>query len=391
MDAMPMASRVDAMPNKIARVEGSDAAHAAEGALRFMVVSGFLGAGKTTTMISLANELKARGTTPAIIANDLGANLVDTSLTQTSGCTVAEIANGCICYQMDNLVDQLRRLRDRDSATFVMSDIPGCGVGALDHVYRTLAANHQGEFALAPFVVVVDPERLRMLMPEHADINLPEELVYLLKLQLEEADLVLLNKCDLLDTDEQERMHAFLKEAVPDVPVMCISARNQEGIAPVVDDILVRLSDLKNFSVSDQHEFEQAEAKLTWYNRRLFIKTIDDSKIDMNAVIDDMIEEIRMGLIERKRNVPHLKTFATSGKGDFNKASLIGVDYDVEYEQQFLREHKNMRMIVNARATCEARPLARIMDDALDMVCDKYGLDCQVFFTECFGMADEGR
>ena len=99
----------------------------------------------------------------------------------------------------------------------------------------------------------------------------------------------------------------------------------------------------------------------------------------------------KCGLIERKRNVPHLKTFATSGNGDFNKASLIGVDYDTEYAQEFLRDHKNMRMIINARAVCESRPLARLMDDALDEVCDKYDLDCQVFFTECFGMADEGR
>ena len=98
-----------------------------------------------------------------------------------------------------------------------------------------------------------------------------------------------------------------------------------------------------------------------------------------------------MGLIERKRNVPHLKTFATSGNGDFNKASLIGVDYDTEYEQEFLRDHKNMRMIINARAVCESRPMARIVDDAVDEICDRYDLDCQVFFTECFGMADEGR
>ena len=102
-------------------------------------------------------------------------------------------------------------------------------------------------------------------------------------------------------------------------------------------------------------------------------------------MVDDLIEGIRMGLIERKRNVPHLKTFATSGNGDFNKASLIGVDYDTEYAQEFLRDHKNMRMIINARAVCESRPLARLMDDALDEVCDKYDLDCQVFFTECFG------
>ena len=155
-----------------------------------------------------------------------------------------------------------------------------------------MVAEIADEFTLSPFTVVVDPERLRMIMPEHADINLPEELVYLLKLQLEEADL---------------------------------------------------------------------------------------------------IEGVRMGLIERKRNVPHLKLFATSGNGDFNKASLVGVDYDVEYAQKLLRPHKNLRMIVNARAVCESRPLARIMDDALDDVCDRYDLDCQVFFTECFGMADEGR
>lgn len=359
--------------------------------IRFMVVSGFLGAGKTTTMIALAEHMNETFGETAIIANDLGANLVDTNLTQTSGCTVAEIASGCICYQMDNTIDQIRRLRDKDGAVFVMSDIPGCGVGALDHVYHTLARDHADEFTLSPFMVVVDPERLRMIMPEKADINLPEELVYLLKLQLEEADLVVLNKIDLLDEATRERYVDFLKTACPDIPVICISARERENIEELAQFITTRTSELKNFSVRNNHEFEQAEAKLTWYNRRLFFKTNSGEKIDCNAVVDDLVEEIRMGLIERKRNVPHLKTFATSGNGDFNKASLIGVDYDTEYEQKFLREHKNMRMIINARAVCEARPLARLVDDAVDEICERYDLDCQIFFTECFGMADEGR
>ena len=359
--------------------------------IRFMVVSGFLGAGKTTTMIALAEHLNKSYGETAIIANDLGANLVDTNLTQTSGCTVAEIASGCICYQMDNTVDQIRRLRDKDGAVFVMSDIPGCGVGALDHVYHRLANDNADEFTLSPFTVVVDPERLRMIMPERADINLPEELVYLLKLQLEEADLVVLNKADLLAPEDVERYVDFLHAACPDIPVLVISALERTGIEELAEFITTHETALKNFSVRNNQEFADAEAKLTWYNRRLYLKTNDGGKIDCNAVVDDLIESIRMGLIEKKRNVPHLKTFATSGNGDFNKASLIGVDYDVEYAQQFLRPHKNLRMIVNARAVCESRPLARLMDDALDEVCEKYDLDCQVFFTECFGMADEGR
>ena len=359
--------------------------------IRFMVVSGFLGAGKTTTMIALAEHMNKTFGETAIIANDLGANLVDTNLTQTSGCTVAEIASGCICYQMDNTIDQIRRLRDKDGAVFVMSDIPGCGVGALDHVYHRLATDNADEFTLSPFTVVVDPERLRMIMPERADINLPEELVYLLKLQLEEADLVVLNKADLLAPEDVERYVDFLHAACPDIPVMVISALERTGIEELAEFIATHETALKNFSVRNNQEFADAEAKLTWYNRRLYLKTNDGGKIDCNAVVDDLIESIRMGLIEKKRNVPHLKTFATSGNGDFNKASLIGVDYDVEYAQQFLRPHKNLRMIVNARAVCESRPLARLMDDALDEVCEKYDLDCQVFFTECFGMADEGR
>ena len=64
--------------------------------IRFMVMSGFLGAGKTTTMIALGMHMGKTYGKPGIIANDLGANLVDTNLTQTSGCTVEEIASGCM-------------------------------------------------------------------------------------------------------------------------------------------------------------------------------------------------------------------------------------------------------------------------------------------------------
>ena len=362
--------------------------------IRFMVMSGFLGAGKTTTMIALGEHMNKTYGKVGIIANDLGANLVDTNLTQTSGCTVEEIASGCICYQMDNTIDKIRRLRDRDGCIFVMSDIPGLGVGALDHTYHRLADDCADWIDLSPFTVLVDPERIKMLLPEgegEEDIHLPEELKYLMQLQLEEADLIVLNKIDLISDAEVERDVNFLKEACPDIPVMKISALTGEGIPELAEYLESYGTSLKNFSVRDNEKFQEAEKTLTWYNRRMFVKQLDDEKIDMNEVIDDLLEEIRMGLIERKRNVPHLKTFATAGAGDFNKCSLLGIDYDVEHTQEFLRNHKKMSMIINARAVCESRPFARIVDDAVDMICDKYHLDAQIFFTECFNMGDEGR
>ena len=152
---------------------------------KFMVVSGFLGAGKTTSMIAFAEYLNKHGKKASIIANDLGAkNLVDSSFTSTTDCSVTEITGDCICYQTENLVDKLRRLRDVDNAQITMSDIPGCGVGALDHVYHKLNKEYPGEFDLAPFIVITDPERLKMIMPQKEQINLPEEIFLKMKYTL---------------------------------------------------------------------------------------------------------------------------------------------------------------------------------------------------------------
>lgn len=101
-----------------------------------------------------------------------------------------------------------------------MSDIPGCGIGALEHVYGRLDRDYKDDYTLAPFTVVTDPERLRMIMPEQADINLPEELKFLLDAQLKEADCVVLNKTDLMTQEEIDRYMKFLKEACPDIPVL---------------------------------------------------------------------------------------------------------------------------------------------------------------------------
>ena len=358
--------------------------------IEFLVVSGFLGAGKTTTMIALAEYMDANVEKVGIIANDLGAQLVDTNLTRESGCTVEEIASGCICYQMDNTVDRIRRMRDNAACKLVMSDIPGCGVGTVEHVYKQILRDNSDEFELGPLTVIVDPERLRMIMPEKADINLPVELKYLLETQVEEADLVVLNKIDTLGDDDLKRYMNFLEE-VCEVPVLAISAREGTGIPQLAQHLISHGSALREVEIDYAGpDYSQAESVLTWYNRRLYLKTSDGSAVDMNEVVEELVENIRMGLIEKKGNAPHLKIYGLAGE-DFVKGSLIGVDYDIEYEHKLQEEHENLRVILNARVTCPSRAFNRLADDALDDLCDAHGLECQVFFTECFGMSDEGR
>lgn len=140
---------------------------------KYMVTSGFLGAGKTTSMLAFARSINVRWGKAAILANDLGAsNIVDADFTATSDVLTTSIAGNCICYQHENLVDKLRQLVS-GGATVIFSDIPGCGIGALDHVYLQLVEREPDEFELMPFTCIVDPERMRMLMEGEGDINLP--------------------------------------------------------------------------------------------------------------------------------------------------------------------------------------------------------------------------
>lgn len=367
---------------------------------KYMIMSGFLGSGKTTTMIAMARKINQRlqdagqAGHSAIIANDLGAkNLVDADYTRTADIEINEITGDCICYVTEDLVASIERLA-KDGANIVISDIPGAGVGALDHVYLTLKDEYSGQFDLLPLTCLVDPIRLRMILPEDArdNINLPEEMRFLLNAQLLEADLIVLNKCDLISDAEREFDMEFIRRAYPDTPVMAISARTGEGIDELVDYVLSHEANALPRDLGlDSEEFDAAEAQMCWYNRRFFAKERDERNIDFNAVVEDFMEAIRDGLIEARRNVPHLKLFAAGEGNDYVKCSLVGVDYDLEFERKLEHDYTAIAIIVNARATCESETFGEIVEDAMDEIKSKHNLKCNVIFTECFGFADEGR
>lgn len=362
---------------------------------KYMVTSGFLGAGKTTSMIAFALNINGRGIgNAAILANDLGAgNIVDAEFCAAAGIKTLSLPGTCICYQHENLVDKMHQLEDC-GVDVIFSDIPGCGIGALDHVYLELEEKERGEFDLMPFTCIVDPERIRMVMPEKADIHLPEELRFLLDAQMAEADLIVLNKIDTISEAEAEEIISFIKSIYPQTPVMSMSAVKGIGVTKVVDYLLANKAAVVHKEIGYGSEaFLAAENKLSWYNTRVFMEQREDKNLDFNEVFADVFEGIREGLKKNNSNVPHLKMFAadsTDELTDFFKASLIGIDYDVEYARKLDRRYSALSLIINARAATDSQVMAEIVSDAVDAAAVKYNLKVKTFFLETFGMMEEG-
>ncbi len=359
--------------------------------VRYMVVSGFLGAGKTTSMLALSRSVNSRHPLrAAILANDLGeGNIVDAEYTAMSEVMTDCIAGDCICYQHENLVDRLRALGGR-GADIVFSDIPGCGIGALDHVYRELANREPGEFRLLPFTCIVDPERLEMLAGK--DIGLPGEMRFLLNAQMAEADLIILNKIDTLSPARREEKLALIASLHPDTPVMAMSARSGEGVDAAADYILSHDSPVCGRDIGyGSEQFIAAERLMSWYNRRVFFTERGGRNLDFNAALGALMDGVSAALSAGGGNVPHFKVFASGEDGDYFKASLLGVGRPIEYDRRFERRYTALSVIINARASVDADAMSAAVEDALEAVKAEYNLNARTYFLESFGMMDEGR
>ena len=89
---------------------------------KFLVVSGFLGSVKTTTMMALTNHLNQTGKKAAMISNDLGRKgLADYRYSRAAGVVSEEISGECICFVTEDLVERLRRLCRDDGCEMIIS------------------------------------------------------------------------------------------------------------------------------------------------------------------------------------------------------------------------------------------------------------------------------
>jgi Ni2+-binding GTPase involved in maturation of urease and hydrogenase len=77
---------------------------------RYIMVGGFLGAGKTTAVLRLAEALHRDGRRVGLITNDQSIGLVDTTVLTAHGFPVEEITGGCFCCRFNSLVDAAQRL-----------------------------------------------------------------------------------------------------------------------------------------------------------------------------------------------------------------------------------------------------------------------------------------
>ena len=355
-----------------------------EGMKKFAVFSGFLGSGKTTTMIALTQFYTAHHGKAAMISNDLGegVTLADDRLARLSGANASQITDECICFCHDVLTERLNGYYD-DGCELVVSDIPGFGVGALEHVYHGLSKEYPGQFELGPFTVLIEPRNAALLREGQGG-----DMVHILRAQLKEADLIVLNKCDLLETAELEADREWLAEHYPQAGVIAISAMTGKGLEELSQALMNGTASMQHPDIDyDDEDLQNAMDQLTEYYLE-YVAQVCCNDFDGTEYLSDIAQLVQAELLARECEIPHMKLLAWEPEGDFGKVDLLGTDRPVEVAHSFEHPCTDVAVVLNANAACPAAALDEIILKAVEEASRRYQLELRLFKKECFNLGE---
>lgn len=177
-----------------------------------LVLSGFLGSGKTTVVQRLLADARRQGLRVALISNELGELGIDRALLGAGGQAYVELEGGCVCCELsDDLVDTLAQLEREVGPDRYVIETSGVALpyDTQLNFWRDPVRDFIGDDIA---VVVVNAEQLW----EERDLEGTFED------QVQSADLLVLNKLDLVPESAWPELERRLRALEPEAP--CVRA-----------------------------------------------------------------------------------------------------------------------------------------------------------------------
>ena len=139
--------------------------------LRFLMVGGFLGAGKTTAVGRLARFYRDRGQRVGVVTNDQAAGLVDTNSLKAQGLAVEEVAGACFCCRFDDLVGKVGQLESDSRPDVILAEPVGSCTDLVATVVQPLKDLYGDRFEVAPYAVLFKPAHGLKILKGEAELG----------------------------------------------------------------------------------------------------------------------------------------------------------------------------------------------------------------------------
>ena len=214
------------------------------------IVSGFLGAGKTTLIKKMVKEAY-QGEKLVLIENEFGEISIDGGFLKDAGIQISEMSSGCICCSLvGDFGKALREVKEQFQPDRIL--IEPSGVGKLSDVIVAVENTVADipDMKLNSFVTVADAGKVKVYMKNFGEFY---------NNQIESAGTIILSRTQKLTQEKLEAAAALLREKNPTAAILTTPWDQLDGQAILAAVEKVSLADELLEKMRAEHEAEEAE------------------------------------------------------------------------------------------------------------------------------------
>jgi len=350
--------------------------------VQYVMVGGFLGAGKTTAILQLARRWQAAGLRVGLITNDQSIGLVDTAMLRSQGFSTEEITGGCFCCKFNSLREAADKLAaDVQPQVFIAEPLGSC-TDLRASVSYPLRRMYGDEYSIAALSVVLDPLRARQVLGLLPGKAFSPKVLYIFEKQMEEADILVINKCDLMPLPQQDELQAALETRFPQATVLRTIARSGTGVDEWLDLLQRTEMPARRSMEVDYDEYAEGEALLGWLN---VSAEVAGPEFDGNDFLRQLAGQVRRRLQEAGTEIAHLKMTLTPETGtDLAVANLVRSEGTVELSHELAEDLDQGHLILNLRAEGDPQQLREAVLEETEAQGSQRGLSVAVEHAEAF-------
>lgn len=334
--------------------------------MKLFLIGGFLGSGKTTAIINACRYLIKNNVRLAVITNDQGEQQVDSAFVKSFSIASAEVGNGCFCCNYDQLNEHIRSFSQSINPDIVFAE----SVGSCTDLIATVVKPFAMAMPDSPVVISVfaDASLLLAFFEGRASF-INENVRYIYKKQLEEADVLVINKADLVTVDQLSIIENVLLSGYASKIILYQDSHDENNIRRWIETLNEFHQPSQRSSLEIDYDlYGDGEAQLAWLDKSITIIVPQQNAIQItNEIMLHICNYIR----QRDFVTGHLKFFIEA-PGWQRKISVT----TLSSFSDFLPEQERVgqiRMLINARVQTEPSVLKDLVNDTLKQMVRKYG------------------
>jgi len=331
--------------------------------MKIHLLSGFLGSGKTTAIQHACSELIKKGKKVGVITNDQGTKLVDGDFFEHLKIPGLQVVNGCFCCNYNDLDNSIQSLIETNQPDVIFAESVGSCTDIVATVIKPLVKfRPEAEVTFSTFA---DAQLLKMLLQQNSSFD--ESVRYIYFKQLEEAEVIVISKIDLMDDNSLEEMKRLIDKYSDKITLYqnSFDTTDVRGWLKVFDNKFVTTPSSLHINYD---MYGAGEARLAWHDQQVEIQS---GNYNAMQATNGLIKTISQKIQFNEYPIGHLKFLLNNEK----KISITRTSQEEVFDN-IVEERKYAGLLINARVQTSPEALSHIISESIKEI--EINFNCKI-------------